>query len=481
MGYRLVVVYKVDRLTRSLADFAKMVETFDAHKVSFVAVTQQFNTTTSMGRLTLNVLLFFAQFEREVTGERIRDKIAASKRKGMWMGGFVPLGYHVCDRRIVIDEGEAEIVRYIFQRYQELGCVRPLKHDPDRCGILSKRRKSKGGVESGGCSFSRGALYALLSNPIYVGEIRHKSICHPGQHQAILDRAVWERTQQQLRQHRMRVKSGSLSAERSPLMGRLVDEHGARLTPSHARKGERKYRYYISRNLPAQGAMPSGLGWRLPARELEGRVAAAIRQMLDDQTAVFEAAQKTDMHSHDINQVLDAARTWNSRLGSEAEQPDTLAVLVNWVELKTDGMDVSIKLPIPGAAKSQSQGSEMVITRSFPMQLKRRGVELRLIVGDHDRSAGAVNLSLLKAVARAHRWFDELTTEKAKSLAQIATREGLGVRYVGRLIRLAFLAPDIVESIMRGRQPMNLTAEALTRRVEIPFEWRSQKEALNIP
>jgi superoxide dismutase, Cu-Zn family len=164
-----------------------------------------------------------------------------------------------------------------------------------------------------------------------------------------------------------------------------------------------------------------------------------------------------------------------------SEQPDALAVLVNWVELKTDGMDVSIKLPIPGAAKSQSQGSEIAITRSFPMQLKRRGVELRLIVGDHDRSAGAVNLPLLKAVARAHRWFDELSTEKAKSLAQISTREGLGVRYVGRLIRLAFLAPDIVESIMRGRQPMNLTAEALTRRVEIPFEWRSQKEALNIP
>jgi site-specific DNA recombinase len=162
----VVVVYKVDRLTRSLADFAKMVEIFDAQGVSFVAVTQQFNTTTSMGRLTLNVLLSFAQFEREVTGERIRDKIAASKQKGMWMGGFIPLGYDVCDRRIVIDKGEAETVRYIFRRYQGLGCVRLLKEDLDRHGIISKRRTSKGGIESGGCSFSRGALYALLSNPI---------------------------------------------------------------------------------------------------------------------------------------------------------------------------------------------------------------------------------------------------------------------------------------------------------------------------
>src|SRR4051812_6685952 len=172
----VIVTYKIDRLTRSLADFAKLTEIFDARGVSFVAVTQQFNTTTSMGRLTLNVLLSFAQFEREVTGERIRDKIAASKRKGMWMGGFVPLGYDVCDRRIAIDEREAETVRYIFRRYQELGCVRLLKEDLDRRGVVSKRRTSKTGIASGGHSFSRGALYALLSNPIYVGEIRHKHL-----------------------------------------------------------------------------------------------------------------------------------------------------------------------------------------------------------------------------------------------------------------------------------------------------------------
>jgi site-specific DNA recombinase len=218
----VVVVYKVDRLTRSLADFAKMVEVFDAHGISFVAVTQQFNTTTSMGRLTLNVLLSFAQFEREVTGERIRDKIAASKRKGMWMGGVVPVGYDVCDRRIVIDEREAETVRYIFRRYQEVGCVRLLKEDLDRHSVVSKRRTSKTGIESGGHSFSRGALYALLSNPIYVGEIRHKNLRHPGQHQAIVERAVWERTQQQLQEHRVRAKSHAGSFEKSPLIGPLV-------------------------------------------------------------------------------------------------------------------------------------------------------------------------------------------------------------------------------------------------------------------
>ena len=477
----VVVVYKVDRLTRSLADFAKMVEVFDAHGVSFVAVTQQFNTTTSMGRLTLNVLLSFAQFEREVTGERIRDKIAASKRKGMWMGGFVPLGYDVCDRRIVIDEREAETVRDIFRRYQELGCVRLLKEDLDRRGVVSKRRTSKTGIESGGHSFSRGALYALLSNPIYVGEIRHKNLRHPGQHQAIVDRAVWERTQQQLQEHRVRAKSHDAGLEKSPLTGRLVDENGAGLTPSHARKGERKYRYYISRNFPAQGLAPSRVGWRLPARELEDRVAAAVGEMLGDESAVLEAAQKTDINSSQVDRVLHAARTWRHRLQSEAEQTSAIAVLVDQVELKSDDIRVSIKLPIAGAEKSRAQLPDQVaIARSFPMQLKRRGVELRLIVGDHNRSAAIVDLSLLKAVARAHRWFDEISTGKARSLAAIAVREGLAVRYVGRLIRLAFLAPEIVESIVEGRQPTTLTAEALTRRIELPLSWCSQRTALNV-
>jgi len=477
----VVVVYKVDRLTRSLADFAKMVEIFDAQGVSFVAVTQQFNTTTSMGRLTLNVLLSFAQFEREVTGERIRDKIAASKKKGMWMGGFVPLGYAVCDRRIVINEGEAETVRYIFQRYRELGCVRLLKEDLDRRGILSKRRTSRGGIESGGHLFSRGALYALLSNPIYVGEIRHKGVCHPGQHEAILDRAVWERTQEQLREHRVHSTSRDARVERSPLTGRLVDENGDGLTPSHARKGERKYRYYVSRNFPAQGSTPLRVGWRLPARELEERVATAVREMFDDQTLVLEAAQKTDIDSRHIDRVLHAAGTWSRRLQSEIEKTAALAALVDRVELKCDGMGVSIKLPIAVAETSRAQLLEEVpIARSFPMQLKRRGVELRLIVGDHNRSAATVDLPLLKAVARAHRWFDEISTGGANSLAEIAAREGLAVRYVGRVIRLAFLAPDIVESIVQGRQPAGLTAEELTRHIELPLDWRSQKAALDI-
>ena len=245
----VVVVYKVDRLTRSLADFAKMVEVFDAQGVSFVAVTQQFNTTTSMGRLTLNVLLSFAQFEREVTGERIRDKIAASKRKGIWMGGCPPIGYDVCDRRLIINQADAETVRQIYQRYLKTGSVPKLKKALDRDGIVSKIRVSRKGNRAGGQSFSRGALYELLSNPIYIGEIRHKQERHPGQHDALLDRNLWEKVQKRLRDRTDRPTGPRTKASPSPLAGKVFDETGEPLYVQAAVKDRRRYRYYVSRAL----------------------------------------------------------------------------------------------------------------------------------------------------------------------------------------------------------------------------------------
>ena len=268
-----MVVYKVDRLTRSLADFAKMVEVFDARGVSFVAVTQQFNTTTSMGRLTLNVLLSFAQFEREVTGERIRDKIAASKQKGIWMGGLVPIGYDVHERRLVINQLEAETVREIFRRYLELGCVRLLMEDLNRRSIRSKVRVAKNGRKSGGNIFSRGALYELLANPIYLGEIRHKGTRHPGLHEPIVDQELWDKTQFLLRSRAVRRAPRLAKSATSPFTGKLFDETGQSLTPSHAVKGERRYRYYVSRSLIRGSADSTGRGWRLPAPEIERSVA----------------------------------------------------------------------------------------------------------------------------------------------------------------------------------------------------------------
>jgi site-specific DNA recombinase len=291
----VVVVYKVDRLTRSLADFAKMVEVFDAQGVSFVAVTQQFNTTTSMGRLTLNVLLSFAQFEREVTGERIRDKIAASKRKVIWMGGYPAIGYDVLDRRLVVNKAEATTVRQIFQRYVEVGSVRNLKKDLDRNGVVSKIRVSRKGIRSGGRSFSRGALYELLSNPIYMGDIRHKRERHPGQHEAILERELWEKVQQRLRDTAARPTEPQTKAISSPLAGKVFDETGEPLYAQGAVRRGHRYRYYVSRAL-VRGSISEGQrGWRVPGPELERAVAIAARSILDDKAAILEALHLAGM------------------------------------------------------------------------------------------------------------------------------------------------------------------------------------------
>jgi site-specific DNA recombinase len=270
----VIVVYKVYRLTRSLADFAKIVEIFDAQGVSFVAVTQQFNTTTSMGRLTLNVLLSFAQFEREVTGERIRDKIAASKQKGMWMGGTVPLGYDVRDHCLVVNPKEAATVRLVFQLYIELRSVRQVRDELDRRSIVSKQRVSKSGSRSGGVRFGRGALYQMLANPIYVGEIRHKRVSHPGQHEPIIEKSLWQRVQAMLKQRATRQSGGASRRTPSLLMGKLFDEHGEPLYACGARKGDRRYRYFVSRKLIRRTDKTRDRGWRVSAEEIEHAVMA---------------------------------------------------------------------------------------------------------------------------------------------------------------------------------------------------------------
>src|SRR5438067_6933385 len=245
----VVVVYKVDRLTRSLADFAKLVELFDQHQVSFVSITQSFNTTSSMGRLTLNVLLSFAQFEREVIGERIRDKIAASKRKGMWMGGVPPLGYRVEDRKLLVIDSEAEIVRAIFRRYAELGSVRLLKQELDARGFKSKSWTSASGRLIGRKPFSRGALYLLLQNRTYLGEIVYKGQSHPGDHAPIVDQPLWDAVHSQLADNTAERSSGTRSRQPSLLAGILFDPDGNRMTPTHVVKKGTRYRYYVSRPL----------------------------------------------------------------------------------------------------------------------------------------------------------------------------------------------------------------------------------------
>src|SRR6201995_3536496 len=289
-----VVVYKIDRLTRSLADFAKIVEILDQRSASFVSVTQQFNTTTSMGRLTLNVLLSFAQFEREVIGERIRDKIAASKRKGMWMGGVPPLGYRVEDRKLLLIGGEAEIVRAIFRRYAELGSVRLLKQELDARGINSKSWTSASGRLIGGKPFSRGALYLMLQNRTYLGEIVHKGQSHPGDHAPIIDRPLWNAAKSRLAANTAERTSGTRTRQLSLLAGRLVDPDGNPMTPTHAVKKGTRYRYYVSRPLITKDHGERSPRLRIPAAEIEQLVASRMRQWLLDPGGIYQATRFSD-------------------------------------------------------------------------------------------------------------------------------------------------------------------------------------------
>ena len=313
----VVVVYKVDRLTRSLTDFAKIVEIFDAKGVSFVSVTQAFNTTSSMGRLTLNVLLSFAQFEREVTGERIRDKIAASKKKGMWMGGLPSLGYDVKERKLLVNEAEAATVRHIFQRYLQLGSVRALRDDLAARGIVSKRRKASDGSPYGGQRFSRGALYLMLQNRIYRGEIVHKGKAFPGEHAAIVDEELWREVQNRLEANRLERREGDKAIEPSLLTGLVFDAQGEPMTPTHAAKKGTRYRYYVSRRLIIGGdegtAADRPHGQRIPASNFEALVTDRVRSLFADPIEFLNALSDVERDAPMQKRLRDAAAALSAR------------------------------------------------------------------------------------------------------------------------------------------------------------------------
>jgi len=463
-----VVVYKVDRLTRSLADFAKIVDVLDAHNVSFVSVTQQFNTTTSMGRLTLNMLLSFAQFEREVTGERIRDKIAASKRKGLWMGGYVPLGYEADGRTLKIVESEAETVRTIFRLYLELGNVRLVKEEVDRLGLRSKARPGTDEKMRGGGPLSRGHIYRLLSNPIYIGHVPHKGERYEGQHPAIVDLETWEAVQKRLAdQAPARTRQG-VSERPSVLRGKLFDESGAALTPSHAVKGGRRYRYYVSRKsgegATSRDGAAGGQGWRLPAQEIERIVEGAAMELLRDESELACAARESGIPEARIAPLLAAA---GRRKGKALSLIHRIDLSQGQVVLH---VDLSELVDLEAA----------VVRRVIPIRLRRRGVEMKLVLPGRSGDAGnaRIDQTLVKAVVRARDWFDRLASGQVESFAEIARAEGVTGRYVAHVIPLAFLAPDIVASILAGTQPIELTAQKLIKQIDLPLDWAEQRALL---
>ncbi len=489
-----IVVYKVDRLTRSLADFAKIVEVFDEHGVSFVSVTQQFNTTTSMGRLTLNMLLSFAQFEREVTGERIRDKIAASKRKGMWMGGFVPLGYNAKERSLVLKDAEAETVRTVFRLYLEHGNVRHVKEEADRLGLTTKLRPTQDGRLRGGRPLSRGYIYELLSKPIYVGRIAHRDEVYEGQHAPIIDAETWDAVQEKLAGNAHQRLSGSRAAEPSLLAGLLYDEAGSRLTPSHAVKAGRRYRYYVSQDLIKHAGSQDLRGLRIPAHEIEGLVLRALQRLLTGKTRLFDLLDLDHCAPSRARQILARAQHMATALRSDAPGGKAPAFrdLLNRVTIGDN--DIGVVVSISGLRRAlrldlndRNQTGSIDDTGSFsievPAMLKRAGGANKLIIGDDDYAIGAAapNPSLVKALIRAHDWFGRLAAGQAGGTKEIAEDEGLPRSYVTGVMRLAFLAPDITEAILDGRQPPDLTTKRLIRCSSLPLVWPEQRRLLGFP
>jgi site-specific DNA recombinase len=463
-----VVVYKVDRLTRSLADFAKIVEVFDAQGVSFVSVTQAFNTTSSMGRLTLNVLLSFAQFEREVTGERIRDKIAASKKKGLWMGGFVPFGYRAHDRTLIINEEEAATIREIFQLYLELGSVTTLHSELVERNIHTRPFTSASNKEWGNRPFSRGHLYKMLSNPIYAGKIAHKGEQYQGQHEAIIPQATWDAVQQRLAANAGQSKSGSRAKEPSPLAGLLVDADGTHLTCSHTVKGGKRYRYYCA--TPSEREKHR---LRLPAHDIETAILSELRSFLGDAERLMDALSPLSLDVHKSKDALRAAEELQHQLSRGSVKRATVAKLLKLVRFTEAELTLEVQL-----APLLPEGAETGATHELhvPISFCRRSGENILVVAGSANGHATTDPALMKSIARGFAWFEELTEGRAESAAAIAKRERVTDRYVSQLIDLALLSPRIVEQSLNGSQPIRLSTKQLVLETELDPLWRVQEE-----
>ena len=487
----VVVVYKVDRLTRLLSDFAKIVDIFDKHAVSFVSVTQQFNTTSSMGRLTLNILLSFAQFEREVTGERIRDKIAASKKKGMWMGGLPSLGYDVKDRKLIVNKTEAATVRHIFGRYIELKSVRELKEDLDAAGIVSKVRTAHDGSRYGGEPLARGAIYLMLQNRIYRGEIVHKGKSYPGEHEAIIDETLWNNVQAILSENRVHRANGKQGNEPSLLTGILFDAHGGRMSPTHANKKGTRYRYYISRSLLKGSTKTKSEGQRIPAGALESLVIRRIRDWLADPAAILQAIQHAASDAVAQKRLIERARDLGARdhdRGIEGlrtfMRSNILRVQVHMdrIDIRLDQdrvrrcLDETAELSEP-IEKAQSDDNRQVTTLSILARLKRTGKEMRIIVDDGSEPTNP-DTGLVRLLIRANAIRDQLLADRSLTFEDIAKSEGFVASYATRLFRLTILAPDIVSAILSGKHPPELTARRLMDDTRLPLDWNEQRRCL---
>lgn len=458
----VIVVYKVDRLTRSLADFAKLVELFDACGVSFVSVTQSFNTTTSMGRLTLNVLLSFAQFEREVTGERIRDKIAASKKKGIWMGGPVPLGYRVENRKLLVVEEEAEQVRTLFRRYCQLRSVPALVEELRAQGFVTRLRTRQDGSTIGGVPLTNGPLAVILRNRVYLGEINHKGESYPGEHEAIIDQALFDEVQaiqsENLNRHHTRS-----AATRAPLMGKLYDDRGNLMSPSFATKHGIRYRYYTSCALTQRRKTEAGSISRVAAPAIEEAIGTALQA---------HGLQHRVDDAYSVDRDQQQANPLPPSMIGEARD-ELIRISVAKAELRKGAIVIT-----PAEDLAEDSETTLTIPWSPPNKTPRR-----LILSDGGNAdvtslatiRPQVRTRMLVAIVRARHWVDQLTAGKIADIDAIAAAEGVTERYIRLVLPLAFLSPKVVTATIAGRIPASVTVTELGA---LQAEWQQQETVL---
>jgi site-specific DNA recombinase len=459
----------VDRLTRSLSDFAKLVELFDACGVSFISVTQSFNTTTSMGRLTLNMLLSFAQFEREITGERIRDKVAASKKKGIWMGGAVPIGYRVESRALHIVETEANFVRMLFRRYLELGSVVRLKATLDAGGIVTPTRVAGTGRASGGKRLSRGHLYWILSNPIYIGRLRHKGQEHVGLHSGVIEPETWRAVQEKLASQTQSRREGTKD-ELSFLAGKLFDNRGHRMGATFAAKGSRRWRYYVSRAaLTGRNDEVGAVAW-VSAPTIEAVVIEAVKRHRSEAQGRNEGRR--------VLSNLDGALAHNELTPDQKLHAEAAAALAEAIERVTLNQ-TQLEIAVSGWGDDEETTSTIVVPWKASEFRRRRDIIQSTAPDSSPKRAMRVRARgvFAGAIVDAHRWLDELLSDPTTSIAALADRERKSERSIHMTLSLAFLSPDLVKAAIDGNLPRGFN---MTRLVDLPILWSEQWSALGL-
>ena len=455
-----------------------------------MSVTQQFNTTTSMGRLTLNVLLSFAQFEREVTGERIRDKIAASKKKGMWMGGVPPLGYECRDHKLIVIPREAETVCHTFRRYAALSSVRLLQQELNTTGIRSKSWISTAGRSWGGKPLARGALYTMLKNPIYRGQIRHKDQHYPGEHEPIIDAPLWDEVQAKLAANAVERTTREKRLSPSLLAGLLYDGEGHRMTPSHAVKQGMRYRYYVSHPLIRKTRESAPEGIRIAASEIERVVLSGIGELISSPARLAEALGSYVETAGEQRQLLMRAREIATRWPElpAAQLRAAIAMLCRRITVHRDRIDIEVSgkglyeflCGESAEARATAGRSDHPLLLSIPTRLCRIGQGKRLVIDAALKPGivGKADPKLIKLLVRAYHLKEKLRASPVTRIAELAMQENLSPSYVALLLRLIFLAPDITRAILEGRQPAGFTAQKLVTYSGLPFAWSEQRKAL---